>query len=391
MTARRWARVGGGVFVAGMVALATAELLFRITLASDIVPLRTTARLVTLLGNQYADDEIHRLGLQIRSRRGSLAFPAFDPMLGWTARPRTPENPLGIIHDEPYTLEEARTWQAVLFFGDSFTAGRDAANTIPRQLEERLSGRKVLNFGVSAYGLDQMYLSLRSNVDHFDHPHVIVGIFYNDIDRVLFEVHASVKPWFEVRDGMLEEHGAPIPSDVTTWPSLFAPRTRLYSIRAIRGLLDRAFASPWMSERWFWLHPSETAGRRAEKQAIVRALVHEIKAECARRNLGLSVVLFPYREHLVQHGWYEPFMHELLDQERIEYLDLAVPLRQRMQKRSIDWTAVYSVGAHPSAAENASIAQEIAVFLRRRHGWELSPAPPASGQRTDSGRKVDRR
>src|SRR6185436_3430988 len=249
-------------------------------------------------------------------------FPTFDPMLGWTARPRTHENPLGIIHDEPYTLDEARTWRAILFLGDSFTAGLTPKNTIPSLLERRLQGWKVLNFGVPGYGLDQMYLLLRSVIDDFDRPHVIVGIFYNDLDRLLFEVQMSVKPWFELRDGALIERGVPIDAEAATWPSTHGPRTWLYTVRAARGALDKLFARPWVIEHYFWLHPSETAGRRDEKKALTRALLRAIKAECVRRNVGLSVVLFPYREHLIQEGWYAPFMRDLLRQESIEYLDL---------------------------------------------------------------------
>jgi hypothetical protein len=352
-----------------MVALVTAEILFRITLTPGVVSTLRATQLVSWLGNEYADDEMHRLMLRLKFGRQAEEAPTFDPMLGWTARPRTRENPLGIVHDAPYTLDDARTWKAMLFFGDSFTAGRADANTIPSQLERRLPGWKVLNFGVPGYGLDQMYLSLRSVIDDFDHPHVIVGIFYNDLDRLVFEVQASVKPWFEIQDGALVERGAPISSDTVTWPSSYPPRARLYTVRAARGVLDKLFATPWMSENYFWLHPSETAGRRDEKKALTGALVRAIKAECSQRRLGLSIVLFPYREHLIQEGWYEGFMLELLRQEGIEYLDLEGPLRRRMKERRIAWTAVYSVFSHPSADENAFIAREIAAFLHSRHGW----------------------
>jgi hypothetical protein len=366
--ARVGARVGGLLF-ACMVALATAEILFRIMLAPGVLSVLKATQLIAWLGNEYADDEIHRLLLRFKVRDKTETFPTFDPMLGWTARPRTQDNPLGIISEEPYTLDEARRWRAILFFGDSFTAGRIPTNTIPDQLERRLVDWKVLNFGVPGYGLDQIYLLLRSVIDDFDRPHVVVGIFYNDLDRLLFQVQASVKPWFELRDGTLVEHGVPIDSDVGTWPSTHGPRTRLYTARAARGVFDRLFARPWVSEKYFWLHPSETAGRRDEKEALARALVRAIKAECDQRHVGLSVVLFPYREHLVQEGWYEVFMRDLLRREGIEYLDLQGPLQRRMKQRKIPWTAVYPVFNHPSADENAFIAGEIAAFLHGRHGW----------------------
>ena len=365
------ARAFGGVVLACLVALATAELAFRIVLAPGVLSVLAATQLAPWLGNEYADDEIHRLMLRIKFSGGANTLPTFDPMLGWTARPRTPENPLGIIRDEPYSLEDVRTWRTILFFGDSFTAGRTPANTIPSQLERRLSGWTVLNFGVPGYGLDQIYLSLRSVIDDFDRPHVIVGIFYNDLDRLVFQVQASVKPWFEIHDGALIERGVPIASDAATWPVTHPPRTWLYSLRAVRGAFDHVFATPWAVERWFWLHPSETAGRRDEKKALATALVEAIKGECQQRGLRLSVVLFPYREHMIQVGWYEPFMHDLLDRQHIEYLDLAPPLRQRMKRLGIDWTAVYPVFAHPNAAENAFIAEEIATFLRNRYGYSM--------------------
>jgi hypothetical protein len=168
-------------------------------------------------------------------------------------------------------------------------------------------------------------------VDDFDRPHLMVGIFYNDLDRLVFRVQASVKPWFEIHEAALIERGAPIASDAATWPVTRAPRTWLYAARAVRGA-DHLFATPWGVERHFWLHPSETAGRRDDKKALATALVKAIKRECDQRGLRLSVVLFPYREHLIQVGWYEPFMHDLLDREHIEYLDLAPWLRRRMKE-----------------------------------------------------------
>ncbi|MCA9926725.1 MAG: hypothetical protein KC421_30365, partial [Anaerolineales bacterium] len=83
-----------------------------------------------------------------------------DPFLGWTPR-TTSENPLGLMGQEPYVPD--LDGDVVLFYGDSFVAGKteNAADNVPNQLAQHITADAVYNFGVSNYGVDQIYLRFR--------------------------------------------------------------------------------------------------------------------------------------------------------------------------------------------------------------------------------------
>ncbi len=357
------------VVVVGILALGEAGLRFCLFHSSS---LPVTMKAMNYVANFYGDDTFERLYLHTRLRgHENDPVPAtFDPMLGWTARPRTPDNPLGLMTTVPYTLDELRRKPALLFLGDSFVAGvGKPAQAIPYQLGTMLPGMAVINAGVAAYGIDQMYLSLRMLVEHFDHPHVLVGVLYNDVDRVAYAVHASVKPYFELEHGRLVERGVPIPASPRAWLDAYPLPRQLYVASALAGVVRHLASTRWGVEHVFFLHPSETGAERPRKMAVSEALLRALRDECAVRGLPLAVVLFPHVEHIVQYGWYAPWLHRVLDELRIPYLDLTDALRRRVQERHLDWSRdVYQPFAHPSPAENAYFAQHIAAFLRKTYG-----------------------
>jgi hypothetical protein len=251
------------------------------------------------------------------------------------------------------------------------------ADSIPEQLAKRMPGWTVLNAGVPGYGVDQMVLALDRLLARLRPTHVILGVFYNDIDRVIFQVQSSPKPWFSVDDGGLVLHRIVPPTPFARWVDAYAPRTWLFSAAIPQRMVYRIASERWGVEHVFWLHPSETTHGRSEKREIVTRLVRRARAACAARDVSLSVVLFPFREHLVHEGWYEPFMRRLLYEERIPYVDLKHSLARRVSRRGLDWQRdVYRKFEHPSAAENALFASEIASFLRRTYGYGAVPAAP---------------
>jgi hypothetical protein len=356
---------------ATLVALVAGELALRTILFSRST-LRLATALVQYVANPAADDDFHRifLHLKLRGNEHGPMFKTFDPLLGWTAEPRTPANPLGLRGGMPATLAELRDARVMLFLGDSFTAGVTApADAIPHRLEGLVPGWTVLNLGVGGYGLDQVYLLLRSVVDDFSAPHVLVGLFYNDIDRLVHRVGPSPKPYFEVEGGELALHGTPIPPDFGRWLELYPAPRKLYVASAVGGLFRRLMLTDWATEHLFAFHPAETSAQRGKKEALTRLLLRAIKDTCDRRGLRLTVVLFPYREHLVHEGWYGPFVRATLAAPAIDYVDLQVPLAERLRDGRTWRTGVYTFFEHPSPEENVFLARAIAAHLKRRYGY----------------------
>lgn len=110
-----------------------------------------------------------------------------DPRLGWSLIPNavtrsvSPGN-YGVVYrlDERgrKAIPQAEGAERTLhFFGDSFTFGIGATNedSALNRLAERLYPRvNVQNYGVTAYGLDQMFLRLKDNIDEVGPSDVVV-------------------------------------------------------------------------------------------------------------------------------------------------------------------------------------------------------------------------
>jgi hypothetical protein len=147
------------------------------------------------------------------------AYIIWSATLGWTHRPNGASalyraNAQGIRADREYAPVPAQGMTRIAAFGDSFTHGDDVANgaTWAAVLERIIPRLEVLNFGVSAYGLDQAYLRWRE-VGRGFHPHVVlIGYLTEDILRhvnVYRPFHTPktrfplAKPRFQMRADML--------------------------------------------------------------------------------------------------------------------------------------------------------------------------------------------
>ncbi len=96
----------------------------------------------------------------------------------------------------------------ILAVGDSFTAGDEVLDdeTWPAYLQGLL-GRRVLNGGVSAYGVDQMVLRAEQEIA-IERPAAIVLSFIADdlLRNELRRLWTFTKPYFELQDGRLVLH-----------------------------------------------------------------------------------------------------------------------------------------------------------------------------------------
>ena len=289
------------------------EIAFRAILFSDIFESKLIDKYYHHFSNFYIDDNTYRLVLRVKlkGREKEQIFPEFDPILGWTAKAVTEDNPLGMSMSRKYTLNEFKGRSTLLIFGDSFIHGVTKPEyNIPQLLDNVLDSTLVLNFGVKGYGLDQMYLRLRSVIDLFDNPHIMVGILYPDLDRCIYKVMQSPKPYFEVLGDSLILKGVPIPTNYGQWLERYPITISSYVIAGLNGIIRRALKTRWGVKYLFKLHPSESTKRRDEKKAICRKIIENIKKECDRRNASLTFVLFPMDYHMIHEGWYEVFLKE---------------------------------------------------------------------------------
>ena len=103
----------------------------------------------------------------------------------------------------------------ILAIGDSFTFGDEVADeeTWVAGLERRLN-KRVLNAGVSAYGIDQAVLRAERLLDQYQPDVVILSFVADDIDRTEFDYFPygrGWKPYFELVNGSLSLRNVPVP------------------------------------------------------------------------------------------------------------------------------------------------------------------------------------
>jgi hypothetical protein len=245
--------------------------------------------------------------------------------------------------------------ECVLFFGDSFVAGRGPlAERIPQQLEEIL-GVRVYNYGVAGYGLDQIFLRFRETHPLFARPIIVIGILTTDLDRSVLSIRTGQKPWFALRDGALELRGVPIDPDPERFVAGQPPRIPSYfaALALRQGRLAIGGG-----------RGAELGYKREEKQAINRRILEELVAETARRDLPLFFVLFYEPGELRRSGWRESFLREELARLGAPYLDTKELFLRARERSQIVAEFYRTTDAHPSSAGNLLVAEAVAQAWR---------------------------
>ncbi|MDB9312308.1 hypothetical protein PN462_04265 [Spirulina sp. CS-785/01] len=100
----------------------------------------------------------------------------------------------------------------VLIVGNSYTFGLDTDDSFvwPTLLENLDSRLNVINLGVSGYGLDQIYITLKETLQQYPPDLVIVAFISDDIFRMRFDFRDYKKPKLKIQNGQLKITNVPI-------------------------------------------------------------------------------------------------------------------------------------------------------------------------------------
>jgi lysophospholipase L1-like esterase len=144
-----------------------------------------------------------------------------DGLLGYVPRPGMRGN---VQNGAPITIDvdgfrytgdsHLSTDGVIAAVGDSYTFGEDVGDkeAWPAQLQG-LTGRRVLNAGVSGYGFDQIVLRVERLAEASKPSVVIVSFIADDIYRTeMRRLWWHDKPWFEIEKGHLVLKGVPVPN-----------------------------------------------------------------------------------------------------------------------------------------------------------------------------------
>jgi hypothetical protein len=303
----------------------------------------------------------------------------FDAELGWVPKPSTRANDtfwkswgttVTILADGIRSNGHSEVRDAtnpILAVGDSFTFGDEVSDweTWPAQLEE-LSGKRVINGGVSGYGIDQAFLRARGLLNRYRFSTAILSFIPEDIHRCQMSVMwGAAKPYFDFNDGRLTLETVPIPP---AWPP--SKDSDLLVVlehsELVQSVMKRMFPNWWLSR--------SIQVQDAEKGVEVAcAVLHELEKLTNSRGSRLIVLV----EHVDDEISFRPMAAEgdvkgalsCLSDPATRVLDLRPALYELKAEHPSRYNELYippQRWAHMTAKGNRFVALEILKLLTQR-------------------------
>jgi len=326
---------------------------FRILLFSDtgfMRPFRDAALYTDTEG--WVDNDYFLLFCRFEPGRcaGSDSGKA-HPILGWGGD----FDLVSYLHRDADSVGSRRP---VLLYGDSFAAcallsgQRNEAQCFQGLLNpdpEFSRNHFLLNYGVGAYGLDQIYRLIEHSVDRFANPFVIVSLMTWDLDRSVVTNRTGVKPYADVVDGRLVLRAPP-----TAEPSGQQGKPQLHIVSYLCRL---------------WLYHdgrltrlrNQLRGVHAKqhyKMVVSGALLEEIVNRLRQRGVEfIFLVFYPAAEVPNDDGWRQQFLEGWLQENGVPYLTTQPIVRQHMATSGRKLRDYYIPDdGHPTLLQNEIVA-----------------------------------
>jgi len=229
-----------------------------------------------------------------------------DPALGWRMRPYK-HSDLYQTNSQgfraPSDFAPSQACKAIAFAGDSFTFGVGARyeKTFPSLIQAGIPGTCAYNMGVPGFGLDQIWLAVRTQALRL-HPRLIVVPFISaDLTRSQEAYRLPEgfnKPVFKLVDGQL------VPKTPQDRPNFFVRLLQHHSSlwRVVR-LADRTLAHRHPHGEWWYLNA---------------AILDAIRDDCRKAGVPVLFVYIPTRE------WGSfPLLHGYMLRNQANFVDLS--------------------------------------------------------------------
>jgi hypothetical protein len=254
--------------------------------------------------------------------------------------------------------------------GDSFTFGFGVDNdhTWCALLERKIPRLETVNMGVSAYGVDQMYLRYKRDASTLDHDVHIFALIMHDFQRMRRgEFVGSEKPVLQIDGDSLRLENVPVPSWSYRMPRL---ARSLSKVRWTVAQLQTAVLIKRLQQR--------VSGHRVsfDEDSVIRQMAERVLVDLTKlsrsKNVQLVVVLLPTRWDWAvtsREDWRrtEDWRHMLnTAAERHGYLfvDLQDEFR-RLRRDSLDllFFAPHALGGHPGDSGHQWVADRLYQHL----------------------------
>jgi len=304
-----------------------------------------------LYADYFSDDDYWKLMYILE---GSEAVPWNPhPVLGWYGK----FDPLTYEHNDKKNVGKKTP---ALLYGDSF-----AACETQRCFQDILNGDNefskyfhFLNYGVHAYGLDQIELLYEKSNELYKDPVVIFGFLTEDIDRSMLSFRLRPKPYYTMEDGELVLNGIPLDPDPADYL-----KEHPVSIKSYLWALMKH--SNWLPEKigGYLRGDEKTIGRKIElNDAVIQKAIDDLKA----RNVHFIFVVFHADWPDPLDGpdtWRDNFIREILDKNHVPYIWTKELILEDMKKTGKDMSAYFLPTHHYTDYANELVAREMKRML----------------------------
>lgn len=292
----------------------------------------------------------------------------YDSTLGWMPKPRMRQslnlpgdyrgnkrlttNALGFRGKVDYSPQKDPARTRIMMLGDSNTFGDEVGDegAYPYFLQQLLPQTEILNFGVHAYGHDQMLILWKKYGLGYDPDIVVLGFVSEDLLRNQLSFRDFAKPKFELEDGRLTLTNTPVPSPEEVlrdewWHPKIVDLLRMMAYR-IRYLRD-----PSLPDRFDEL-----------STAILDELVRSVRESGAR-----PLFLYIPTPCFLLGPEADPKLLERAEKAFFAYCSRAGiachSAQDELRRETTSWTEPLRTGGHWDARGNAALARALASYL----------------------------
>lgn len=305
-----------------------------------------------------------------------VVWSCYHEKLGWCHIPGVSVKKVNIDrHGYRVAYEEEKDdilpEKIIAAFGDSFTFGDDlqGKDTWPYQLgrETAKLGFGVVNMGVCAYGIDQMYLLYCEKEEKLKPDVVLAGIISWDIPRVIksrWKGDGRYKPRFVFKDGEIELGNVPVPVELekdrrmTRWYDILFDFKRLYLVDRIWPPGERLWKSMPKIPREVYEAERIPPNKYAEGVLLSQKIIERWRGEVEGAGRRFILVLIPLKKRL---QWYHSYLVTLRDNLARQGVEI-VDCQRAFQEADREGEKLFR-GAHPSPAGQRLIANEVYYYL----------------------------
>lgn len=281
-----------------------------------------------------------------------------DKMLGWLNGSITSLD--GYSHVDDGNL---RGRIPVLLYGDSFaachTSAKECFQGILNDDPEFNKKYYMLNYGVSGYGIDQIYLLYQKTITQYHNPIVVIGIMNYDLDRSIMPVTWAIKPFFTVHNGGLVYQNTHLSSDVDDFFLSNPPSIKSYLWR----LIINEGPMPSKLQEWLRALPEDKTRMKITNEIIINQLSNDLKS----KGIPHLYILFEWPKRMVKDpDWRVNFLVETFNKNGLNFItsrDILSHIEPCGQQFSWDKYAVDD--GHPNYLFNLLISQRVFEWIKK--------------------------